>query len=66
MHIADIRLCQNNECPSREDCGRYYARYAEWQLGKRQSYTNIKHDPEDGKCDKFFHVKADADHGGRE
>ena len=47
--MADISMCMNTDCPSREKCYRFTAKANPY----RQSYMDFK--PEDGadKCEDF-------------
>jgi len=47
--MADISMCTNKECPSKEDCWRFQASPSEWQ-----SYVGHIFDPATGKCSSFY------------
>ncbi len=49
--MADITMCQNYTCPSRDSCYRYKATPSMWQ-----SYACFAYD-ENGSCDDYIEIK---------
>lgn len=49
----DIRMCDNKECPSKEECFRFKAIPNPW----RQSYAGYSVKEGEDKCDSFWQVK---------
>ena len=47
--MADISMCTNKDCPSKEDCWRFQAPSSNWQ-----SYIGPIFNPDTGKCDSFY------------
>jgi hypothetical protein len=51
--MADIAMCQNDDCPSAKQCYRHEATPNPW----RQSYMEFKPDAS-GKCKHFIQMPA--------
>ena len=49
--MADIAMCQNDDCPMREKCYRYMAKSS----GNGQSYALYEPD-ENGRCEDFLWI----------
>ncbi len=50
--MADITMCQNEDCPSKEKCLRYMA-----EASKNQSYAYLEVAEGKDKCEYFMEIK---------
>ncbi|NBT59078.1 hypothetical protein EBT16_09875 [bacterium] len=52
--MADITMCMNEDCPSKQSCYRYTAIPNE----HRQSYADFMPDLLEGKCENYWPIVA--------